>query len=44
MKTDKNSLFREFYFQYTLNKIRPWYVTEYDRETAIQYSWGVSYI
>ena len=35
MKTDKKSLFREFYFQYTLNKIRPWYVTEYDRETAI---------
>lgn len=35
MKTDKNSLFREFYFQYTLNKIRPWHVTEYDRETAI---------
>ena len=35
MKNHKKQIFREFYLQYTLNKIRPWHITEYERETAV---------
>lgn len=35
MKNHKKQIFQDFYLQYTLNKIRPWHVTEYERETAV---------
>lgn len=35
MKNHKKEIFRDFYLQYTLNKIRPWHVTEYERETIV---------
>ena len=35
MKNHKKQIFREFYLHYTLNKIRPWHITEYERETVV---------
>ena len=43
MKNHKKQIFREFYLHYTLNKIRPWHITEYERDSC-KFVWRISYI
>ena len=40
MKNHKKQIFQDFYLQYTLNKIEPWHITEYERDSRIS-TWGV---